>query len=100
MKEFVIYCDVYARTKNPHQSLHGFLQPLLICASLWFLISMYFIVNLPLSSSYDNILMVLNHLTKVTHFIPCTKTIIGGGTTKLSLDHVFWYHGLLEDDIF
>jgi hypothetical protein len=55
--------------------------------------------NFPLSNSYDSILMVVDHLTKMVHFIPYTKTIISKGTTKLFLDHVFRYDGLLKDII-
>jgi hypothetical protein len=60
---------------------------------------MDFITNLPLSNSYDSILMVMDRLTKMAHFIPYTKTIIGKGTTKLFLDHVVQYCGLLKDII-
>jgi hypothetical protein len=61
---------------------------------------MDFITNLPPSNFYDFILMVMDYLTKMAHFIPCTKTIINEGTIKLFFDHVFQYHGLLEDIIF
>jgi hypothetical protein len=61
---------------------------------------MDFITNLPPSISYDSILVVVDHLTKKSHFIMCTKTIIGEGTTKLLIDHVFLYHGFFEDIIF
>ncbi len=64
---------------------------------LWFLISMDFVINLTPFSSYDSILVVVDHLTKMVHFILCTKTITSEGTAKLFLDHVFWYHGLLEN---
>jgi hypothetical protein len=101
VKEFVGSCDVYARTKNLCHCLHGLLQPVLILASPWFSISMDFIINLPPFNSYDSILVVVvDHLMKMVHFISCTKTITGEGTTKLFLDHVFWYHGLSKDIIF
>jgi hypothetical protein len=61
---------------------------------------MDFITNLPLSSFYDSILLVVDHLMKMIHFILCTKIIIGKGTTKLFFDHVFLYHGLPKDIIF
>jgi hypothetical protein len=60
---------------------------------------MDFITDLPPFSSYDSILVVVDHLTKMAQFIPCIKTIIGKGTTKLFFDHVFWYHGLPENII-
>ncbi len=44
--------------------------------------------------------MVVDCLTKMVHFIPCTKAIIGERTSKLFFVHVFWYYGLLENIIF
>jgi hypothetical protein len=61
---------------------------------------MDFITNLPPFIFNDSILVVVVRLMKKVHFIMCTKTIIGEGTTELVLDHVFYYHGLLEDIIF
>jgi hypothetical protein len=61
---------------------------------------MDFITNLPLSSSYDSMLVVVEHLMKMVHFIPCTKTIISEGIVNLFLNHVFQYHGCLENIIF
>ncbi len=61
---------------------------------------MDFITNLTPSSFYDSILVVVDCLTKMVHFIMCTKTIISERTTKLFLDHVFLYHGLSKDIIF
>jgi hypothetical protein len=49
------------------------------------------------SSSYDSILVVVGYLTKMVHFIMCTKIITNKRTTKLLPDHVFLYHGLLKD---
>jgi len=44
--------------------------------------------------------MVVDRLTKMADFIPCNKSIIGEKTIKLFLDHVFRYHGLLENIVF
>jgi hypothetical protein len=100
MKDFVRSCNVCVQANNLHHHLHGLLQPSSIHASPWSSISMDFITNLPSSSFYDSILVVVDHLMNMIHFIPCTKTIIGEITTKLFIDHVFWYHGFLEDIIF
>ncbi len=100
MKEFIKSCDVCVRTKNPCHHLNGLFQPLLILTSLWSSISMDFIIDLPPSSSYDSIMVVVDHLTKMVHFILCTKTITRESTIKLFLDRVFRYHGLLEDIIY
>jgi hypothetical protein len=61
---------------------------------------MDFIIDLPPSNSSDSILVMVDRLTKMAHFILCTKTIIGKATIKLFFNHVFWYHGLFKDIIF
>jgi hypothetical protein len=85
VKEFVGSCDVCARTKNPHHHPHGLLKPLLIPTSPWSSISVDFITNLPLFNSYDSILVVVDRLTKMVHFIMCTKIITSKQTTNFSL---------------
>jgi glycosylphosphatidylinositol phospholipase D len=60
---------------------------------------MDFIIDLSSSNSYDSILVVVDFLTNMAHFIPYTKTINDEGTTKLFLDHVFRYQGLPENII-
>jgi hypothetical protein len=100
VKEFVKSCDVCVQTKNFCHHLHGLLQPLSILASSCFSISMDFIIDLLTFSFSYSILVVVDCLMKMVHFILCTKTIIGEGTTMLFFNHVFQYHGLLEDIIF
>jgi hypothetical protein len=90
---------VIVRAKNPRHRPHGLFRPLPIPSSLWFSNFMDFIIDLPSFSSYDFILVVVDCLTKMAHFIPCAKTITSEGTTKLFLDHVFGYHGLPKDII-
>jgi hypothetical protein len=60
---------------------------------------MDFITDLPSSNFYDSILVVVDHLMKIIHFIMCTKTITSERVAKLFLDHVFWYHCFLKDII-
>jgi hypothetical protein len=90
MKEFIKFYDVCARAKHPCHCRHGLLQPLLILASPWFLISMDFLIDLPPFNFYDSILVeVMDYLMKMVHFIPCTKIITSEGTTKLFLNLAF-----------
>ncbi len=63
-------------------------------------ISMDFIMHFSPFNSYNSILVVVDRLTNIVHFIPCTKIINGKGTTKSFLDHNFLYHGLPQDIIF
>jgi hypothetical protein len=45
--------------------------------------------HLSLANGKDSIFMVINRLTKMVHFIPCTKTVIGEEITKLFLDNIY-----------
>jgi hypothetical protein len=69
VKEFVESCDVFVRANNFHHYPHGLFQSLSIPTSPWSSISMDFITNLPPSSFYGSILVVVNRLTKIIHFI-------------------------------
>ncbi len=43
--------------------------------------------------------MVVDHLTKMVHFIPYNKSITTEKIVKLFLDHVFCYHEFLKNII-
>jgi hypothetical protein len=45
----------------------------------------------------DLIFFIVNQLTKMAHFIPCTKTITREETAKLFLDNIYHIHGLPND---
>jgi len=61
--------------------------------------SMDFITDLPPSNKFYTICVIIDQFSKMAHFIPCKKTITGEETTKLFMDNVYRYHGLLEDII-
>jgi len=53
------------------------------------------IMDLPLSSGFDSVLVVVDHgLTKGVIFIPCLKAIDAAGITTLFFKHVFAHFGL------
>ena len=97
VKEFVLSCDICSRSKNPRHRPYGLLQPLPIPRRPWSSVSMDFITDLPPSNSFDSILVVVDRLTKMAHFIPCKKTSSSEDTARLFLDNVYRYHGLPDD---
>lgn len=101
MKDFintyVSTCDICNRAKVPHHKPHGLLQPLPIPAQCWTSISMDFIVELPASNNFNSILVVVDRLTKMAHFIPCTSSISAPETANLFLSNVFRLHGMPKD---
>jgi len=60
----------------------------------WMHISADFITKLPLAQGYDSILVVVNRLTKMVHFIPTTEKMSAEGLTRLFRDNVWKLHSL------
>jgi transposase InsO family protein len=58
---------------------------------------MDYITDLSFANGKNSIFVVVNRLTKMAHFIPCTKTIIGEETIKLFIDNIYRIHGLPND---
>jgi hypothetical protein len=78
-----------------HQKPSGLLQPLLIPEWKWEDISMDFINRLPRTPrGNDSIWVIVNRLTKVTHFIP-VRTMYGRDKlAKLYIDNILKLHGI------
>jgi hypothetical protein len=58
-------------------------------------ICMDFIVGLPRTSSgYNSIWVIVDHLTKLAHFIPVSTTYIVRQYAKLYMSHIVRYHGI------
>ena len=55
---------------------------------------MDFIKKLPMSDSFDMILVIVDHLTKQLIFIPTVNTIMSPMLAKLFILHVFSKHGV------
>jgi len=73
----------YKSTHTKMGQVCDVLQLLLIFTSMWSSIFMDFITNLPPSSFYISVLVVVDRLMKIFHFIPHTKTITNKRITKL-----------------
>jgi hypothetical protein len=71
--KYVVECDACHRVKASHLKSAGVLQPLTIPLWKWDDISMDFIVGLPPTARRkDSIWVIVDRLTKTTHFIECT----------------------------
>jgi len=62
-------------------------------------ISVDFITKLPLAQGYDSILLVVDRLTKMVHFIPTAEKTSAEGLARLFRDNVWKLHGLSESII-
>jgi len=92
----VAICD---RNKNHTEQLAGKLMLNSIPKKPWAHISADFITKLPLAQGYDSILVVVDQLTKMVHFIPTTEKTLAEGLARLFRDNVWKLHGLPESII-
>lgn len=83
------------RRNNPSREAHqGLLKPLAIPDRSWQDISMDFITHLPKSQGSDAVLVVVDRLTKMRHFIACTGSCNAEDTANLFVQRVWKLHGL------
>jgi transposase InsO family protein len=100
LREYVKSCDTCAQSKAPRHRPFGFLQPLSIPNRPWGSIAMDFITDLPTVRTKNSILVVVDRLTKMAHFTPCSKSITAKETAQLILDGIVQLHGLPEEIVF
>ena len=93
---YVQNCHVCCRMKSTHHAPYGVLRPLSVPKRPWQYVSVDFVTCLPRSKGFDAICVVVDHLTKQRHLIPCTTTITGEGLVDLFYDRIFHSHGLPE----
>lgn len=86
-------CDSCQQTKISTQPPAGELVPLPIPDRPWSVIGIDFIVKLPVSSSFDSILVITDHLTKGAHFIGCNESMDAAALARLFVHQFFRLHG-------
>jgi len=94
--QYVSTCDLYLRTKPIRQAPVGELHPLQIPDSRWDMLSVDFVVELPLSSGHDMVMTVVDSVSKRAHFIPTHMTVTMEGAARLFLHQVWKLHSLLK----
>jgi len=99
VKQYVEGYDACQCNKNHTEQLVGKLIPNSIPEKPWMHILADFITKLPLVQGYDSILVVVDQLTKMVHFIPTTEKTSAEGLARLFRDNVWKIHGLLESII-
>ena len=94
LKRYVNTCDICQKAKPRTHSPPGFLQPIPIPSWPFEVVSMDFIPELPTSDGFDNILVIIDKLTKWAIFIPCTTKITDLETAQLFFKHVVCKYGI------
>jgi hypothetical protein len=93
--KYVSECDTCQRIKASHLKVAGTLQPLPIPSWKWEDLSMDFIVGLPNTSRHhDSIWVIVDRLTKTTHFLPIHTTHKTEKYADIYIDQIVRLHGV------
>jgi IS30 family transposase len=93
--EHVAICDSCQRIKAEHQRPARLLQPLRIPQWKWDEIRMDFIVGLPRTrAGYDSIWVLVDRLTKSTHFIPVKTNYSSAVLVELYMSRIVCLHSV------
>ena len=99
IKGYVKNCDMCQRSKVIRHAPYGMLQPNEVPDQPWKLITMDFITDLPNSDGYDTILVIIDRLTKMSHFIPWRTDLDARQFATLFLKQIIGFHGIPRDII-
>jgi hypothetical protein len=94
IKKYTSTCDICQKAKPRRHAPIGMLQPIPIPSQPFEVVTMDFIPELPECEGYDNVLVIVDKLTKYAIFIPTTTTITEKGTAELFFQHVISQYGI------
>ena len=94
IKRYVGTCDICQKTKLRRHAPVRMLQPIPIPFQPFEVVTINFIPELHECEGYDNVLVIVDKLTKYTIFIPTTTRITKKGTAELFFQHVISQYGI------
>jgi hypothetical protein len=93
VKDFCERCVVCRRAKIQPQ-MAATLHPTHVPPKPWHAVGLDYLTHLPKSNSFNNVVIVVDLLTRMAHFLPCTETVTVEETAILFLQGVYRLHGL------
>jgi len=92
--QYVRNCDTCTRIKSTHHAPYVLLKPLQVPFRKWSSISLELITGLLVSQDLNALLVVVDRLSKMAHYIPITNDVNSKGIARLFLHNIFHLHGL------
>ena len=99
IKRYVKNCDTCQRSKAVRHAPYGLLQPNEVLDQPWRAIAIDFITDLPESDRYNTILVIIDRLTKMSHFISCKKDLDTRQFTTIFMQYIVRLHRIPSDII-
>jgi len=93
VKKFIKSCETFCKSKISRHKPYGLLSPLSTPNRTWSDISMDFIVELPKSEDMTTIMVVVDRLTKMAHFIPFRCLPTAAIAADSFINNIFKLHG-------
>jgi hypothetical protein len=98
--EYIARCMECQRVKTKHRHPAGLLQPLPIPEWKWEVVIMNFIMGFPrIGKLHDSIMVVVDKLTKVAHFIPLKTTHKAADVADIFMKEVARLHGIPKTNV-
>ena len=98
MANYIDRCLECQKVKTKHRHPVGLLQPLPIMEWKWEFVTMYFITKLAKTvKQHDSIMVVVDKLTKTTHFILVKTAHKATNIPKIYIKEVARLHGVLKE---
>ena len=97
--DFVRSCLQCQKNKAARHQPYGLLTPMELPHTPWQWIAMDFITDLPLSDECDQLWVVVDRFTKMTHFIPLPKEGKSASDLARTFARKVWCHHGLPSDI-
>ncbi|MCI02057.1 transposon TF2-1 polyprotein, partial [Trifolium medium] len=94
IKEYVQHCVVCQQAKVSNSVPAGLLQPLPIPNQVWDDVAMDFITGLPNSFGYSVIMVVIDRLTKYSHFVAQKTEYTSKSVAEAFMCHIVKLHGI------
>ncbi len=95
VRKFIRSCPSCQAVKARRTKQLGALMPLPIPDQKWWTVTMDFVTDLPPSNNgHDAILVFVDKLTKMAHFVPTTKSCDARTAARLLIDNVVRLHGV------
>ena len=101
VKAYVKGCNICLASKTICHKLYGDLQSLPVPTHWWKNLLIDFVIGLPASTnwksnSYNLILVIIDQLTKIVHYIPVKVMINISDLAKVIINIIVRHHGVLE----
>jgi len=93
IRQYVLNCLICQQAKIDTKLSAGLLQPLPIPSQVWEEICMDFITALPLAHGYSVIMVVVDRLSKFSHFIPLKNDLSSQQIAQIFVQNIIKLHG-------